>query len=107
MTVAEHVEKRPDLQVREEGMAEAGVPVDLVAVTAALLDPDEKALGNEVSDDLLRGPLADAHLVSDLADPNPRVARDAEQHVAVVREHEPVRPRDAREFYGRLLNHGS
>lgn len=106
MTVAEHVQKRPDLQVREERMAEAGVPVDLVPVTAALLDPHEKALSDEIREDLLRGPLADAHLVSDLADPNPRVASDAEQHVAVVRENEPGRPRDARGFYGRLLNHG-
>ena len=107
MTVAEHVEKRPDLQVREEGMAEVGVPVDLVPVAAALLDPHEIALGNEVGDDLLRGPLADAHLVSYLADPNRGVASDAEQHVAVVREDEPGRPRDARVFYGWLLNHGS
>jgi hypothetical protein len=107
MTVAEHVEKRPDLQVREEGMAEAGVPVDLVAVTAALLDPHEKAFGDEVGEDLLRGPLPDPDVPGDLADPDRGVARDAEQHVAVVREHEPVRPRDARGFYGRLLNHGS
>jgi hypothetical protein len=107
VTVAEHVEQRPDLQVSKQGMAEVRVPVDLVPVATALLDPDEKALGNEVSDDLLRGPLADAHLVSDLADPNPRVASDADKNVAVVREHEPVRPRDARGFYGRLLNHGS
>ena len=106
MTVAEHVEERPDLQVSKQGMAQVRVPVDLVAVATALLDPDEEALGNEVGDDLLGGPLADPDVSGDLADPDCGIASDAEQHVAVVREHEPVRPRDARGFYGRLLNHG-
>ena len=107
MTVAEHVEKRPDLQVGEEGMAEVGVPVDLVPVTAALLDPHEKALGNEVGDDLLGRTLPNADSRRDLADPDRGVASDAQEHVAVVREYEPVRPRDARIFYRWLLNHGS
>ena len=70
MTVAEHVEERPDLQVGEEGMAEMRVPVDLVAVATALLDPDEEALRNEVSDDLLGGALADSDVSGDLADPD-------------------------------------
>ena len=107
MTVAQHVEERPDLQVSKQGMAQVRVPVDLVAVATALLDPDEEARKNEVSDDLLRGPLTDSDLPRDLADPDRGVASDAEQHVSVVREHEPVRPRDARIFYRWLLNHGS
>lgn len=107
MTVAEHVQERPDLQVTEEGMAEARVPVDLVTVPAAFLDPHEKPLRDEVGHDLLRSSLPDAHVSCDLAEPDRRVAGDAEQHVAVVREHEPGRPCDARIFYGWLLNHGS
>jgi hypothetical protein len=107
MTVAEHVQERPDLHVGEQGVAEMRVPVDLVAVAAAFFGPREKALRNEVGDDLLRGPLADADAPCDLADPNRRVASDAKEHVAVVREDEPGRPRDARIFYGWLFNHGS
>jgi hypothetical protein len=105
--VAEHVQEGPDLQVSEEGMAEVRVPVDLVAVSAALLDPHEKALRNEVGDDLLCGPLAYAHVPCNLTDPDRGVASDAEEHVAVVREHEPGGPCDARFVYGWLLNHGS
>jgi hypothetical protein len=36
-------------------VAEVRVTVDLVAVPAAFLDPHQKALGNEVGDDLLGG----------------------------------------------------
>ena len=107
LTAAEHVQERPDLQVGEQGVAEMSAPVDLVAVAAAFLDSHEKALGDEVGDDLLRGPLADAHAPCDLADPDRGVASDAKEHVAVVREHEPGRPCHARIFYGWLLNHGS
>jgi hypothetical protein len=60
VTVAEHVEQRPDLQLGEEGMAQVRVPVDLVPVAAAFIDPHEKAFRNEVGDDLLRGPLPDS-----------------------------------------------
>jgi hypothetical protein len=107
VTVAEHVEERPDLQVSEEGMAKVRLPIDLVAVSPAFLDPHEEARRNEVGDDLLRGPLPDSDMPRDLADPDRGVARDAEQHVSVVREHEPFRPRDTRIFYRWLLNHGS
>ena len=106
MTVAENVQERPDLQVGEEGVAEVRVPVDLVSVSAAFLDPHEKALGNEVGDDLLRGPLADADAPCDLADADRGVASDAEEHVAVVRQDEPGRTRGL-SLYGWLLNHGS
>ena len=52
------------------------VPIDLVTVAAALLDPQQKALRNKVGDDLLRGSLADAHPPRDLADPDRGVASD-------------------------------
>ena len=107
MTVAEHVDERPDLQVSEEGMAEMRIPIDLVTVASSFLDPHKEPLGDEVGDDLLRGPLADAHLVSYLADPDRGVASDAEKHVAVVREDEPGRPCYALIFFGWPLNHGS
>ena len=105
MTVAQRIQERPDLQVREERMAKVGVPVDLVAVAASLFDPHKEALRHEIGDDLLRGPLANADLVGDLADPNARVASDAEEHVAVVREDEPGRAHGGL-IYGWLLNHG-
>jgi len=40
-------------------MTQMRVPVELVAVATTLLDPNEEALGNEVSDDLLGRALAD------------------------------------------------
>ena len=89
MTVAQHVEERANLQVGEERMTEMSIPVDLVAVATAFLDPHQEALRNKVGDDLLGGPLADPDVSCDLANPDCRVASDAKQHVAVVRQHEP------------------
>lgn len=107
MSVAQHVQERPDLQVREERMTEVGSPVDLVAVPASLFDPDDKALSHEIGDDLLRGPLADSDAPGDLADPDRGIASDAKEHVAVVRQDEPRRPSHGRFVYRWLLNHGS
>ena len=81
MAVVEHVEERPDLQISEQGVAEMGVPVDLIPVAAALFDPHEKALINEVSHDLLGGALADSDACRDLADPDRGFASDADKHV--------------------------
>ena len=107
MTVSQHIEERPDLQVREERMTEVGFAVDLVAVPAALFDPDEEARGAEVGDDFLNGTLTDPDLVRDLADPDRRLPGDAEEDVAVVRENEPGWPSSSCLFYGWRLNHGS
>ena len=107
MTVTEHIDKRPDLQVGEQGMAQVGLPVHLVAVAAALLDPHEEARGDEVGHDFLRGALSDADLVRDLADPDRRLPGDAKEDVAVVRQNEPGRPSGPCLFYGWRLNHGS
>jgi hypothetical protein len=49
-----------------------------------------RLLGDEVGDDLLSRALADADAISDLADPDGRVERDAQQHVAVVAEKDPT-----------------
>ena len=106
MPVAEHVEQRADLQVGEEGMPQMGLPVDLVAVAAPFLDPHEKPLGNEVGDDLLGSPLADPDAGCNVTDPDGRLARNAQEHVAVVREHEPGRT-GSRLVDRRLLKHGS
>jgi hypothetical protein len=107
VSVVQHIEERPDLQVCEERMTEAGLSIDLVAVAPALLDPHEEPLGTEVGDDFLDGTLADADLVGDLADPDGRLAGDAEEDVAVVRQEEPRRRSDGLFFYYGLLNHGS
>ena len=107
VTAPQHIEERPDLQVREERMPEVGVPVHLVAVAAALLDPPKEALGDEVGHNFLDGTLTDPDLVRDLADPNRRLAGDAEEDVAVVRQDEPSGPSNGAFFYCWFLNHGS
>jgi hypothetical protein len=105
--VAERVEKRPDLQIREQRVSEVDLPVDLVAVAAALFDPHDEALRHKVGNDLLRGPFADSDVPGDVTDPDHGVASDTEQHVAVVRQHEPRRLGGVAFIYGWLLNHGS
>ena len=107
MTVSQHIEERPDLQVGEERMTEVGFSVDLVAVAASLFDPREKAVSDKIGDDLLRGPLTDPDAPRDLADPDRGVASDTEKHIAVVREDEPRGLRCACLIYRCILNHGS
>ena len=102
---AEHVEQWPNRQVREEGMPKVRVAVHLIAVAAAFLDTHEEALGDEVGDDFLGGPFADSDARRDLADADGGLAGDAKQHIAVVRQDEPVRELGV--FYRWLLNHGS
>ena len=88
--LVERVHERPDRQVREERVPHVHVAVDGVAVAASFPGACEVALGDQVGDELLRRSLADADLVGELADPDGRVSGDAEQHVAVVAEEEPV-----------------
>jgi hypothetical protein len=107
VTVAEHIQERPDLQIGEQRMAQVGVPVHLVAVAPTLLGPHEEARRNEVGHDFLGRALTDADLVRDLADPDRRLAGDAEEDVAVVRQNEPSRPSGSCLLYGRRPNHGS
>ena len=93
-----------------------GVPIYLVAVAAPFFDPHEIALGNKVGDDLLCGTFTDADFVGDLANSDRVLARDTEEHVAVIREDEPARPLNGLGGFGGagwgvvyewLLNHGS
>jgi len=53
--------------------------------------PVDVALLDEVGHDPLRGPLGDAHAVGDVADPDARVAVDAQERLRVVREEGPRR----------------
>jgi hypothetical protein len=82
--VAKGIDERAYLEVGEQRMAKLGTRIDLIAIAPTLLRPNEIAVADEIGDDLLRRAFADADAVGDFADPDPGVARDAEQHVAVV-----------------------
>jgi hypothetical protein len=58
--------------------------LDLVDVAAADAPADDVLLVDEVGDDALGGALRDAHPRGDVAGPDLRIARDAEQDRRVV-----------------------
>ena len=70
-------------------MAQRQVAVHLVVVAASLALAADVAGLDELGDDPLRRALGDPDLGRDVAQADPRVARDAQQHVRVVREEGP------------------
>ena len=73
-------------------VAHRHLAVDDVPVAASdPLDLDESRL-SEVADDPLRGALGDPDHRGDVAGPDVRVARDAQQDLHVVRQEAPTRP---------------
>jgi hypothetical protein len=85
----EDVEQGPDRKITEHGVAEMGVQVDRVAVATPDFGALDVFVGDQVGEDPLRGSFGDADLLGDVACPDLRVARDAEQHVRVVGEESP------------------
>jgi hypothetical protein len=63
---------------------------DRVAVAPAVALAHQVPGVNQLSDDPMGGALGDADPVADLAQPDIRVARDAEQDLAVVAEKSPI-----------------
>ena len=63
---------------------------DVVAIAASFTVPCETSGCFEVLHDALNCPLGDAHLVGEIAEPELRVTRKADEHVAVVGEKGPA-----------------
>ena len=86
------IEESPDFDVLLRRVAHVPVFVDAVAVTAtSALALDEPRL-DEVGDDALCGSFGDPDLLGNVAKPDVRHARDAEEHLGVVREEPPGMP---------------
>ena len=76
-----------------DGVAQRPTGIDLVVVAAADPRPLHVAVLHKISDDRLRRPLGDPYPCGDVSAPNAGIARDADQHVTVVGEERPARPR--------------
>ena len=76
-----------------ERVAQRSIGIDLVVVAAA--DPGScyVALAHEIGDDCLGCTLGDPDPGGDVSASDPGVAGDAHEHVAVVGEERPARPR--------------
>ena len=77
----------------DELVAEGLVDVDQVAVAPADLQPLDDAAALEIFDDAEHRPLGDADPGGDVAQPGVGIHGDADEHVAVVAEEAPWRPR--------------
>ena len=76
-----------------DGMAEWNLWMDLVPVAPANPGSSDVTLRNQVSDDALRGPLGDADPSGDVTTADASVLGDADEHVPVVGQEGPRRPR--------------
>jgi hypothetical protein len=65
--------------------------LDLVTVAAAVFVLDDVACRGQVGDDAVDTALGDAQPGGDVAQPQPRVAGDAQQHPGVVGQETPGR----------------
>lgn len=73
-----------------DGMTEVLLRVEFVPVSTPRPNPSHVPSIHEVSDDALHGTFADADSLRQFTDPDVAVAKDAQQHVPVIRHEGPV-----------------
>ena len=82
--LGEKVEQLPDVLVRLSGVPHGDLAVDHVPVSPSRAPYLDVPRCHEVGDDPLNGPLGDADGDRDIAQPDVRIARDADQHLGHV-----------------------
>ena len=74
-----------------DGVAHRPVGADSVAVATALPQAVQIAGVHQIADDALGGAFGDSHPFGDVAKPDPRIPRDADQGMGVVCQERPFR----------------
>src|SRR5205085_791756 len=92
----EKLEELADPSRAGERIGDRTVGLDRVVAAAGTAFARDEAGGGEVADDAVDGALGDPDRLAELAQPDPRVLRDAEQHQGVVGEKRPARRAVAR-----------
>ena len=89
--VVEHREDLADAMAPFDRMAQRVVGANLVGVATTLPQPLQIARFYQVADDPLGRPLGDAHPFGHIAQPDSRIAGNAQQSVSVVGQERPLR----------------
>jgi hypothetical protein len=91
LVLVQHVENLADLVSTLDRVPQWAVALDAVGVAAAFSKPVEVSGRDEVAHDALGSAFGDSDPVGDIAEPDPRVACDAQQSMRVIRQEGPLR----------------
>lgn len=86
---SEHSQERPGVEIVLKRVAERLCSADVVVVPPTRPGARQVAALDEIVDDCLHTSLRDSDLTGDVSQPDVGIARDADQHLRVMREERP------------------